>query len=209
MRLLLLTVLWLPTLLFAGVEVGVGRCKLGLSERGSWWNDSYQTSIDLYGNCWELGFRKDWFRVGYLDLGGGGRFVNTMAARDVDQLQSPDGSNCNSSTLEGCIGRAVGKSHTYGITLGGVKDWGFLSTELGVFAYRSGVKISWQDQLGNKAYYDWAGYSATPYVGLGVTGKHWEVSARAFGDVKAHENGCGGCTGIAQGSAFSLMLRLR
>lgn len=112
------------------IEVLGGACNQTRSEKGSWWNDHYPTSIDLSTSCSQIGvsatpwkllaFGTPWdagWRLAYVNLG---RITtdSVMALRDDEQFANPSGAHCDHATNSGCLIRTVGGGTAQGISAG-------------------------------------------------------------------------------------------
>jgi len=148
-------------------EVLVGSCDQTRSEKGSWWNDNYHTSIDLTTRCGQIGvsdtpwkarlFNSTWsagWRLAYVDLGT----IHTdsvMAMRDEDQFQNPNGSQCDPATNANCLMLTTGGGRAQGVSIGGLLEHAFggfadpaeprsglvFGAEAGLFVYHNSFNI--------------------------------------------------------------------
>ena len=198
-------------------ELGAGNCEYGLSEKGSWWNDAYETNIDRNGTCYQIGLSQAPWKWGKYDLGWRAAYVrfpklttnSVMAARDDEQFQHPNGSECDPATFKGCTIRTTGGGRAQGVSLGGLIERRYgpttLGAEAGMFVYHNEFDIRITPGNGEKfAPYVWdlaEGWLATPYLGATLNYGYLFVSGRAYQGIKAHGE-CGGCSGITQGTAW-------
>jgi len=202
------------------VELLGGTCEQTRSDKGSWWNDHYPTSIDLTTRCYQIGMSdRPWklgtwpagWRVAYVDLG---RITtdSVMAARDEDQFSNPSGSDCDRSTNSGCLIRTVGGGTAYGISAGLLVEeriaQATLGLESGLFVYHNEFDIDISRYPGGEPYARWnmaEGWLATLYIGANLRHGWLLLSGRMYQRVTAHKVGCvGGCSGVTKGPALQV-----
>ena len=202
-------------------EAQVGQCEQGQAGKGIWWNDAYPTNIDLKSSCWQLGAsrieRNYWWgnlgwRAAYVDLG---RYHadNQFAMRDDQQFTSFEADDCNKKTMKNCVGRGKINGRTRGVSLTAVTEqtWGEMryGLEAGAYIYynRFDVTVVPVHKYDFKPVsYAWGDWLVTPVVGLTGSYKYLFATLRTYFDVKAHENGCQGCSGITDGPAWQATL---
>ena len=197
-----------------------GLCEHGQAGKGTWWNDAYPTSIDLRSSCWQLGAsrierRYDWANVGwrlaYVDLG---RYSadNQFAMRDEQQFTSFDPEDCEPS-MNNCFGRGKINGRTRGISFTGLAERSYarlnLGLEAGAFVYYNRFDVAILpvhpgDFSPHR--HTWAGWLVTPVIGVTANYGHLFATARSYLDVKAHQSGCGGCSGITDGPAWQVTI---
>jgi hypothetical protein len=245
--LLIFLICWLPVSVFlllmcsAGkahgaeglrFEVGYGHCESQRGGRGSWWNDHYETNLDLNDRCGQMGISAtpwQWrgydlgWRLAYVDFGR--ISINSvMAARDEDQLSNPDGSACDwGNGGRGCLIRVKGGGHATGISFGGVaeRDLGalVLGAEGGLFAYYNHFTVAVTAHPDPSVTPDWwwyrqwdlaRGWQLTPYAGASVRYDVFYVAARVYARMVSacREDGCetfnGGSSGVTNGAAWQV-----
>jgi hypothetical protein len=202
-------------------EAALGTCSQSASDRGSWWNDHYETHIGLTNACaqigvsqlrWDFGAARAGWRVAYVDLGR--VESNTVfAMRDADQFDNPSGYDCNPATMQDCVGRGTGRSNPRGVTFGLLAERTFgrwnLGAEFGAYAYHNYFTVDIEPAIDGDTWgpYHWdsaRGWLATPYIGASAQYRRLFVSTRAYHRVTAHQAGCGGCSGITKGPALQL-----
>jgi hypothetical protein len=206
-------------------EAQGGICEQTRDSMGVWWNGHYPTQIDVTDAClqvgvsqtpWKLGnYRLGW-RAAYVNLGRV-EFDNTFAMRDDEQFNNPTGADCDPlDGMKGCVGRGIAGGATYGVTLGAVgeRDFGKLTlgAEAGAFYYYSEFNVTVYNvpqngdaPFGGPYSLQFAGWALTPYAGLQARYGIFTLSSRVYAKVVAHEPGCGGCSGITNGPAWSVM----
>ena len=203
------------------LEAQVGQCEYGKTAIGGWWNDAYPTNIDLKSSCWQLGAsrieRNYWWgnlgwRVAYVDLG---RYKadNQFAVRDDQQFTSFDPSECDRKTLKNCVGRGKMNGRARGVTFTAITEqkWDPMTfgLEAGAFIYYNRFDVAvypiYEGDFGvtPNAWGDWW---ITPVIGLTANYKYLFATLRTYLDVKAHERGCQGCSGITEGPAWQATL---
>jgi hypothetical protein len=198
-----------------------GVCDQTRSDKGSWWNDHYETSIDLTTRCYQIGVSdRPWtvatypagWRIAYVNLG---RITtdSVMAARDEDQFSNPSGAHCNPSTNAGCLIRTVGGGTAYGLSAGllledKLDEQATAGIEAGLLVYHNEFKIAMYRQPGGEPYARWneaEGWLATPYIGANLRYGWLLLSGRMYQRITAHKVGCvGGCSGITKGPALQV-----
>ena len=208
-----------------------GRCEQNRTEEGSWWNDHYETNLQLRTGCYQLGISAapwTWrgnsfgWRLAYVDFGS----ISTnsvMALRDEDQFKYPDGSRCNTTTGEDCLIRTVGGGRAQGISLGliveramrgryfATQDHVTIGAEAGLFVYYNHwtVEVTAHPDpsvslMGDFVPMRWdqaRGWLVTPYAGVNLR-YHWLlVSMRTYASIMA-QGKCDYCAGVTKHHAF-------
>lgn len=199
-----------------------GACKQTRDDKGVWWNDAYETNVDLSTGCYQLGVSQTPWKWRGLDLGWRVAYVNfgaistnsVMAARDEDQPHNPDGSDCDKSTVANCVIRTIGGGTAQGVSFGGVAEKALvdltLGAEAGLFLYHNHftLDIYWQDGSYMQRWDHARGWLLHPYLGLNLRHKWLVASVRQYTKLTAHKSDCGGCSGIANGPAWQVSLGL-
>jgi len=197
-----------------------GTCDQTRDDKGIWWNDHYETNVDLSTRCYQLGVSKTPWAWKGLDLGWRAAYVNlgkiktnsVMAARDEDQfVAQPDGSNCDWATSHGCAMRTIGGGTAQGLSFGGVIEKPIhrfvLGAEAGGFFYYNHFTVDILSYPDGAFVTHWdhaKGWLLTPYWGLNLRHKWLMLAVRHYQKVTAHKSGCGGCSGIANGEAWQV-----
>lgn len=195
-----------------------GECKQTRDDKGVWWNDHYQTNVDLTAACYQLGVSKTPWTWKGLDLGWRLAYVNlgpiktdsVMAARDDEQRMNPDGKSCDFNSWRGCLWRTVGGGRARGFSFGGVAEKkldGFVfGAEAGALLYYNHftIDIYWQDGSYFQKWDMARGWLLTPYWGANLRYDWLFVAVRQYTKVTAHKSDCGGCSGIANGPAWQV-----
>lgn len=214
----LLALLALPAQAETRIGVHGGTCQQSRSDIGSWWNDHYETDIDLTTACSMIDMTRiedgrGW-RLAYVNLGT----ITTnsvMANRDEDQFSNPDGEDCNPATREGCLIRTVGGGLAQGISVGRVWERRLnhltLGAELGGFVYYNHFTIQItahpDPDLFPAEAWDYArGWLATPYAGVGIRYGMLSATVRGYHRITAHQADCGGCSGVTKGAAVQALI---
>ena len=217
-------VLWLliglPTMAQAEgwrLEALGGRCNQTLTGDGVWWNSAYPNNAETATTCFQIGVSRiettyrSWdigWRMAYVDFGTL-RWKASYPLLDSEQhTVNPSGENCNRTTYQGCVGKGDHKQTTKGVSLGMIGEHNFgpfrLGGDVGMYVYRSrfSARIG-IDQDGGAFEFDGLGIS--PYLGL--TGRYgWlMVTGRYYNEIKAHQSGCGDCSGVTNGPATQFL----
>lgn len=198
-------------------EVLGGQCELTRDDNGVWHNTHYQTNVNLRDTCFQLGASATPWKLGAYNIGWRAAYVDfgrittdsVMAARDEDQPHNPDGKSCDRATMENCLIRTIGGGHARGVSLGGVAERAFgpvtIGAELGALVYYNNFTVAIHHWPANEYVYTWdlaRGWMATPYAGATLQAGAFIAAARVYTKVTAHQSGCGGCSGIANGPAY-------
>jgi hypothetical protein len=197
------------------IEGQLGKCKYGITEIGGWWNDMYPTDIDPRDQCFQIGLSRiersySWanvgWRVAYVNLGTL-RAQNTFAGLDEQQFTRFDRSKCNRRTWRNCVFDAEFSDEAKGFTLGAIAERNFsgvtLGADVGLFIYEGTAEIHLRHQGKPLRPINISGVTATPYLGITASYGYLLASFRAYASVTSHKHGCGGCNGLAQGTALS------
>ena len=198
-------------------EAQMGRCKQGLTPDGAWWSSSYPTDIDRTPQCYSLGLSQmPWkhnntalgWRVAYVDLG------KVKADNQFTYLepQQPgvSGENCDSTTLQGCRGRAGITQKTQGISFGPVAEWSWGDLTLGIEGggyyyygvFETTVTSTPDVTKVNPVHYKWGSRHLTGYFGATARYEYLFSTFRTYSRVFADEEGHGNFTGLANGRAW-------
>jgi len=201
-------------------EASMGRCGYGLSEKGSWWNDHYETNIDRIGSCWQIGLSQAPWKWGRNHIGWRVAWVrfpdlatnSVMAGLDEDQFNHPDGSECaGNGSLKNCTIRVTGGGRAQGISIGplierkfGPTTWGL---EAGLFFYHNEFDVTVSPGPHNPdafTPYQWnhaEGWRRKPYGGLTFNYHYLFVAARYYHQLDA-QGECAMCSGATGGGAW-------
>ena len=204
----------------ARLEMLGGQCKQGKIANGIWFQEQYPHNLDFSSHCAHVGFsfltesHGPWsfgWRFAYVDLGTM-RFDSVFTMRDDEYLLVYDGANCNPSTMSGCLGHGRGDQRARGVSAGYLTERTvgpfILGAETGLFLYDGRFHVAIDDKGASSnvgpMQFNWRGYQLTPYVGTTARYGYLLLMAQIYGRVRAAENGCGGCSGFANGPAMKL-----
>ncbi len=198
------------------IEAQLGVCEHGQAGKGIWWNDAYPTNIDLKSSCWQFGASRvereyKWgslgWRAAYVDLG---RYSadNQFAMRDDQQFTTFNSNYCEPS-MKNCLGRGNINGRTRGLSLTALAEETIsqvrFGAEVGAFIYYNRFDVTvYPIHQGDfkPVSHAWGDWLLTPVVGITANYKYLFVTLRTYFDVKAHETGCAGCSGITDGPAW-------
>jgi len=204
------------------VEALAGQCKQSKIGNGIWYQEQYPHQLDFSSSCANLGLsvltasRGPWsfgWRLAYVDLGKM-RFDSIFTMRDDEQHQLHEGSNCDPSTMSGCLGHGRGEQRARGMSAGLLAERIVgplvLGADLGLFLYEGRFRVSIDGQGASSNVglhqFDWRGYRATPYIGLTARYGDLMLMARRYSQVSAQEPNCNGCSGFANGHATQISI---
>ena len=200
-------------------EASTGLCGYGMSEKGSWWNDHYETNIDRRGACWQIGLSQTPWKWGRYDLGWRAAYVrfpklttnSVMAARDEDQFNHPNGDGCVAETRESCTIRTKGGGRVQGLSVGPIVERRIgratLGAEVGLFFYHNEFDVQVRPGPGNPGAfqpYQWnhaEGWRRKPYVGVNARYDWLFLAGRAYHQLDA-KGECDMCSGATGGTAW-------
>jgi hypothetical protein len=205
------------------LEAQVGVCEHGQAGRGIWWNDAYPTNIDLQSTCWQLGLSRiereyRWgnlgWRAAYVDLG---RYHadNQFAMRDDQQTTTFNPADCQPD-MTNCVGRGKINGRTRGVSLTALSEqrWGQMNfgLEAGALVYYNRFDVTVVPVTPGdfqSVSYAWGSWLITPVVGFTANYKYLFATLRTYFDVKAHENGIAGASGITDGPAWQMTIGIQ
>lgn len=205
-------------------ESVLGQCKYSEVGNYIWFNDLYPYKLDMSAGCALLAISKVNRNEGNTHLGWRLAYTNMGTAnvdaifpmRDEDQAAGLklDGSGCAPSG-HGCLGHGKGAQKARGFSIGVLIERDAFNltwdAEGGVFVYEGAFHIDIEpvqpSKLGSMSF-DFEGWQATPFIGLSARYGYLMVMYRVYGRIRAAEHGCGGCSGVANGTAYQALIGL-
>ena len=197
-----------------------GRCNQTLTGDGVWWNSAYPNDAETSSTCFQVGVSRiettyrSWdigWRMAYVDFGTL-RWQASYPLLDSEQhTVNPSGENCNQMTLEGCVGKGDHKQTARGVSIGAIAEKKLgpfvAGGDIGIYVYDSkfSFRIESTPINGGSTY---GGLWMTPYLGLTLRYEWLMAQGRVYANIKAHESGCGGCSGVTNGPATQFLVGL-
>lgn len=202
-----------------------GECQYTEVGDGIWQNSKYPHALDMRDACALLavssitphaGAMATGWRLAYVTLGKA-RVDAVFPMVDHEQaLPAFNGAACNSSTMSGCLGHGRGFQSARGLSLGYVLEDTVgpivLGLDVGAFVYEGTFSIAIEREPRSTAArwvdFHWTGWQATPYYGANIRYGYLMAMFRVYGRIRAAEHGCGGCSGVANGSGTQVAVGL-